>query len=418
MGQKQSTTASLPSVYKSGIGQKLPYEEHDSCVYLDYNATTPIYPEVTEAMIPYIGRHFGNPSSGHAFGRPCAATISTARGQLAEMINSDPEEIVFTSCGSESDNWAIVGPLAAARERLGAGVVPHVVTSNIEHPAIIEHLKAESSEGRLTFTEVPVNDQGLLDPSDVKAAMTPATYLVTVMHSNNEIGTLQPIKAIADVAHAGGALMHTDAAQSCGKVPVRTDLTGADLITLVGHKFGAPKGVAALYVKKGTSLTRLFNGGGQERGLRAGTENVALIAALGRAAQIVNEEGGEVMAHMGEMRDLLQSKITARLEGTEVKINGPEDPSLKLPNTLSISIKGLQAAQLLNQLGDRMAASAGAACHSAGGPSVSSVLKAIQLPVDFAVGTLRLSTGRHTTPQDIETAAKLITDFVKNTAKA
>eukprot|EP00976_Prorocentrum_cordatum_P019083 387119-Prorocentrum_minimum.AAC.1 len=399
----------------SSIGVRLSAEEHQSCVYLDYNATSPIFPEVAEEMQPFLFHHFGNPSSGHVFARPCAAAVKLARERVAKLIGCDPGEILFTSCGSESDNHAIVGVITAARERL-AGATPHIVSSNIEHPAILECLSALAAEGRLTYTLVSADAEGLVSAAQVTEAMTENTVLVTVMHSNNEIGTLQPIAEIAKVAKAKGAVMHTDAAQSFGKVPVKAEETGADLITLVGHKFGAPKGVAGLYIRKGTPIKRMLHGGGQEAGLRAGTENVLLISGLGKAAELYEMQASETTAHLSALRNKLQTTLMERCSalGVEVMVNGPRDDTKRLPNTLSISIKGLSASALLGKLQDTMAASAGAACHSGGGPAISSVLKAIKLPEAFALGTLRLSTGRHTCSEDIDRAVDLIMAEVKS----
>eukprot|EP00240_Pyramimonas_obovata_P001355 CAMPEP_0118943372 /NCGR_PEP_ID=MMETSP1169-20130426/38191_1 /TAXON_ID=36882 /ORGANISM="Pyramimonas obovata, Strain CCMP722" /LENGTH=429 /DNA_ID=CAMNT_0006888617 /DNA_START=142 /DNA_END=1431 /DNA_ORIENTATION=+ len=412
-GSKQgacaSSTRETMGSTVSSIGERLPAEEHKSCVYLDYNATSPIFPEVAEEMQPFLFHHFGNPSSGHVFARPCAAAVKLARERVAKLIGCETEEILFTSCGSESDNHAIVGVISAASERL-AGATPHIVSSNIEHPAILECLSALAAEGRLTYTLVPVDGEGLVSPAQVAEAMTPNTVLVSVMHSNNEIGTLQPIAEIAKVAKAKGAVMHTDAAQSFGKVPVKADETGADLITVVGHKFGAPKGVAGLYIRKGTPIKRMLHGGGQESGLRAGTENVLLISGLGKAADLYEVQASETTSHLSTLRDKLQAVLVEKCTalGVEVMVNGPKDDAKRLPNTLSISIQGLSASLLLSKLQNTMAASAGAACHSGGGPAISAVLKAINLPETFAMGTLRLSTGRHTCTEDIERAVDLI----------
>eukprot|EP00854_Cymbomonas_tetramitiformis_P017507 gene17507-20844_t len=400
MGAQNSTVRYAPGV-------KLPDEEHKTCIYLDYNATTPIFPEVADEMQPFLMRYFGNPSSNHAFGRPCNAAVKQARERVAKLVGAKQEEIVFTSCGSESDNWAIRGVVAAAVERSKEQhpereFVPHIVTSNIEHPAIEACLKSMASQGALAYTEVGVDKEGLIQPEAVRAAMRPETVLVTVMHSNNEIGSVQPIAAIADVAHSQGSLLHTDAAQSMGKVPVKADEINADLITVVGHKFGAPKGVAALYIRHGTSIKNMFFGGGQESGRRAGTENVLLIAGIGKAAEIAEREAAETSAHMRAMREELSQKLLEEFGSEDVRINGPHDASKRLPNTLSISIKNLIASQLLAEIGERVAASAGAACHSGGGPAISAVLKAIQLPKEYALGTLRLSVGRHTTREDID----------------
>eukprot|EP00242_Pyramimonas_sp_CCMP2087_P014617 CAMPEP_0198200592 /NCGR_PEP_ID=MMETSP1445-20131203/3584_1 /TAXON_ID=36898 /ORGANISM="Pyramimonas sp., Strain CCMP2087" /LENGTH=444 /DNA_ID=CAMNT_0043870713 /DNA_START=150 /DNA_END=1484 /DNA_ORIENTATION=- len=408
------STIAISSV-GSSIGVRLPAEQHQTCIYLDYNATSPIFPEVAVEMTPFLFTHFGNPSSGHVFARPCAAALKLARERMAKLIGCDVGEILFTSCGSESDNHAITGVVAASRERLD-GATPHVVASTIEHPAILECLSALQTEGRLTYTLVPVDAEGLLTAAQVAEAMTPNTVLVTIMHSNNEIGTLQPIGEISKVAKAKGAVMHTDAAQSFGKVPVKAKELGADLITCVGHKFGAPKGVAALYVRKGTPMHKLLHGGGQESGLRAGTENVLLISGLGKAADLYETEASSTTAHLSSLRDHLQATLVKECTaiGVNVRVNGPLDDAKRLPNTLSISVEGLSASVLLHNLQDMLAASAGAACHTGGGPAISGVLKAIDLPEAFALGTLRLSVGRHTCREDVDRAVDLIMEEVNS----
>lgn len=259
-------------------------------------------------MLPYVGLCFGNPSSGHAFGRPCAKAITTARERMAALVRSEPSEIIFTSCGSESDNHAIHIAIARGKAVLPKGVVPHIVTSNIEHPAIEACLDALESKGEITTTRVSVDAEGMVSVSDVREAMRAGeTVLVTIMHSNNEVGSLQPIKQIVNTAKLCSnktkdgkplCMVHTDAAQSIGKVTVDVKALGVDLCTVVGHKFGCPKGVAALFVKEGTPYVPMFFGGGQEAGRRAGTENVLLIVAIGRAAKVVTDEADEIAAHM------------------------------------------------------------------------------------------------------------------------
>ncbi|KAK9817159.1 hypothetical protein WJX72_010537 [[Myrmecia] bisecta] len=381
-----------------------------SCIYLDYNATTPIFPQVAQRMQPFLTQHFGNPSSSHAYGRPCKQAVDTARQQVARMLGASEDQwmLLFTSCGTESDNWAIYGSVMAARAAKGAAFVPHVVTSNIEHPAVLECLTTLAAQGLLTYTAISVSNEGLVSPDDVAKALTPATVLVTVMHSNNEVGSIQPIAAISEVAHRHGALMHTDAAQSIGKVAVNVEELGADLVTVVGHKFGAPKGIAALAVRKGIPFHRFLHGGGQEQGMRGGTENVLLAVGLGAAAELVAVEGPQTGAHLAAMRDKLQAGLCAAFHQADVRINGPVNHAQRLPNTLSISIRGLQAAQLLTDLGDWLAASAGSACHGTQGPTASPVLQALGLPPEFAAGTLRLSTGRHTTADDVHSAVQLV----------
>ncbi|KAG7670899.1 hypothetical protein Ndes2526A_g01318 [Nannochloris sp. 'desiccata'] len=392
----------------AGVG-----EEHSSCVYLDYNATTPIFPEVAEAMKPYL-TEFGNPSSNHPYGRKCKQAVELARQQVARLINAQPSEIYFCSCGTEADNWAIWGAIVASRAQ-NPMLMPHVVTSAIEHPAILEQLKMLQGLGLVSYTTVGVNSEGIVNVTDLLEALeTPSTRpcLLTIMHSNNEVGSLQPIAEVAKLAQCTGILVHSDAAQSIGKVPVDVKQLGVDMLTLVGHKFGAPKGVAALYIKDGVSKTKVSNflcGGGQENGRRAGTENVLLIVGLGKAAEIAYNELERTKNHMAYLRNELQRLLKEQTpEGLKVQVNGPIDPQLRLPNTLSISFNGISSSQLLSELSEEVAASAGAACHSSNSPVISSVLAAMQVPNEYALGTLRLSVGRHTTEEDVKRGADLI----------
>lgn len=394
----------------SMTGKTLPHLKDSGCVYLDYNATSVIYPEVSKQMEPYLFECFGNPSSEHVYGQRAKAAVDKARGNVACLIGCRSDEIYFTSCGTESNNWVIHSAIQNHKKN-GSGSLPHVVSSKIEHPAIIECLRALSSQGRLTYTLVPVSEEGLVSPAAVEAAITPHTVLVTVMHSNNEVGSIQPIKEIAAVSRRHGVLVHTDAAQSIGKVEVKVDDLQVDLMTVVGHKFGATKGVAALYIRRSVPMSSFLLGGNQERGLRAGTENVMQIAGLGAAAEVYMEEGEQIRQNMKTTRDRLQRGLLERFPLDLVRVNGPVSDDLRLPNTLSISIKGLAASSLLKQLSTRLAASSGAACHSLDGPrGSSSVLSALNVPPRFAVGTLRLSTGRHTTQDEIDRAVEYIVE--------
>lgn len=407
----------------AGIGEPLSGDIFERCTYLDYNATTPIWPEVASAMAPFLFEHFGNPSSGHAFAAPCRDAISAARHSVATMLGCGDGEVMFTSCGSESDNFAIDAAVRAFRKKRGAGKTPKVVATAIEHPAVIEHLKAMADFGDLTYELVGVDSEGLVRVEDVVKAMDEDTCLITVMQANNETGAIQPVAAIASEAKKRGILMHTDSAQSCGKIPVKVDELGVDMVTIVGHKIGAPKGIGALYIRDGTDLggAKPFYGGGQESGRRAGTENVLHIVGLGKACEIVEREMDTCPKHLKEMRDDLQRRIVEALggaDGSGVRINGPSDESLRLPNTLNIGIKGLLASITLMELGELLAASAGAACHTpdaaaAGAATVSSVLEAMDVPMDYAIGTLRLSVGRHTTKADIERGAALLIEAAK-----
>ena len=416
-----------------GIGEPLRGETFDrGCVYLDYNATTPIWPEVAAEMAPFLFEHFGNPSSGHAFAAPCRDAIALARRRVATMLGCKDDEVVFTSCGSESDNFAIDGAVRAwrAKQPGTSTAKPKVVATAIEHPAVIEHLKAKAEFGDLTYELVGVDDEGVVRVEDVTRAMEDENVcLVTVMQANNETGAIQPISEIAAEAKKRGILMHTDSAQSCGKIPVKVDALNVDMVTIVGHKIGAPKGVAALYIREGTALggAKPFYGGGQESGRRAGTENVLHIVGLGKACEIVEREMGECPAHLKAMRDDLQKRLVDALggpDGSGVRINSPADDAKRLPNTLNIGIKGMLASISLMELSGAMAASAGAACHTGdvtaaagGAATVSSVLEAMHVPMEYAIGTLRLSVGRHTTRKDIEMGAALLIEAARRQVK-
>ncbi|GBF95040.1 cysteine desulfurase [Raphidocelis subcapitata] len=399
----------------SGVGVPLPHAIEP--IYLDYNATTPVFPEAAEAMRPFLLEGFGNPSSGHAYGRRTAAAVAAARASVAALVGAaGPDEVHFCGCGTEADAWAIEGAVFAARRRGAAR--PHVVTSAIEHPAVLATLAALEERGLACYTAVPVSAEGLVDPRTVAAAVRPGeTVLVTV-------GSIQPIAEIAEVARAAGALMHTDAAQSIGKargagagllaqtlwVEVDVGRLGVDALTIVGHKFGAPKGMAALYIRRGVQLDSLLFGGGQEHGRRAGTESVLLIAGLGAAAEAAQRELPALASHMRATRAALAAALLSGLPPGAARVNGPADGARRLPNTLSVSLRGVDAGALLAGLGDRVAASAAAACHSAAGGAASHVLRAMGAAddADYARGALRLSTGRHTTAEEAARAAALI----------
>lgn len=324
------------------------------------------------------------------------------------MIGAQAHEIYFTASGTESDHWAVWGSRAAKRRALEAHQTPHVVSSIIEHPAVLQYLNALQHEDLITTSLVAVDADGLIAPSDVQSALLDTTCLVSIMHSNNEVGCVQPIADIVQLARQQNVLVHSDAAQSIGKVKVDVKELGVDMLTIVGHKFGAPKGVAALYIRDDVHLDNFFHGGGQEQGRRAGTENVLGIVGLGAAAEIVTQEQAATESHMATMRDDLQERLLRAFPEGTARVNGPKQGAQRLPNTLSISIKGLRASDLLMSLADELAASAGAACHSSREATVSPVLQAMQVPTEYALGTLRLSTGRHTVKQDVIKAAELI----------
>lgn len=420
--------------------------------YLDYNGTTPIYPPVFEAMVPYLKEHFGNPSSSHCMGREPRRAIDEARKQILKLLveeeekdddnattattvdNVDRSAIWFTGCGTESDNLAIQLALQACanggRLRKGQGRPPHVVTSNVEHPAVelyLKHLSEEEDGNTATIdvTYVPVDQEGRVAAQDVIEAITEDTVLVTVMLANNESGTLQPIREIATACRKRGVLMHTDAAQAAGKVSINLkDLGHPDMVSIVGHKMGAPKGIAALYVRPGCLEEEEFGrkiphqhgimliGGGQEFGRRGGTENTPYIVGFGRAAELAQRDLTKNARHMGQMRNRLLHNLQAKLGGDgKVRPNGPVDPSKRLPNTLSVGFDGVHSGQVLSSIGHVVAASAGAACHGTG--SVSAVLTAMQVPESFARGTLRLSLGPATTPEEVDEASEIIAQAIQ-----
>jgi len=367
-------------------------------VYLDYNATTPVDPRVVEAMLPYLTTHFGNPSSAHAYAAAPRHALDAARQLVAGVIGARPEEIVFTGSGSEADALAIRGAVLAARTIHGPA---HVVTQATEHPAVLATCRALQREHGTDVTVLPVDRDGLIDPAALEAAFTPRTVLVSVMLANNETGTIQPIAELAALSRLHGALFHTDAAQAVGKIPVDVETLGIDLLTLVGHKMYAPKGIGALYIRSGTRLAPLVDGGGQERGLRAGTENVAGAVALGEAAELAGKElAAGAPSRLERLRDRLHDTLAARLPG-RVALNG--HPVRRLPNTLNVSIAGTRGHDLLAEC-TTVAASTGSACH-AGTHEPSPVLRAMNVPEESALAAVRLSLGRWTTDADVERAA-------------
>jgi len=501
-------------VANSSVGQAHPFtreEKYKNCVYLDYNATTPIFPEVTNAMLPFITNAFGNPSSSHVFARPCRDGLQRARLQIGALVNAKDalREICLTSCGTESDNRAIdiaihhfalhkqKWQLAQSGKDSVVSKVPHVVTCVTEHPAVINYLRALVREQRISLTVLPVDAQGFISVAEVKLSLTMDTALVTIMHSNNEVGTIHPIKEVSQVIKQfnqqskGEAcvLLHSDGAQSLGKVLIDVQALDLDMLTIVGHKFGAPKGVAALYIRSNVETVPMLVGGGQERGVRSGTENVALVVGLGEASRLALEECSALLLHLLSLKLRL---VTALVEGfakpaerSKLKFNGParaNNPKdllsdlkiirvmiksqlnasqysitkdstqdleasaavvaaveatkaamslevlQQLPNTVSVSFRGIYSHEIITQLSEKVACSAGSACHAVHAPvasgnhstpaatpaaKISDVLRAMNVPEDFALGTLRLSFGRHTTEQDIDITAATIIAAVK-----
>jgi cysteine desulfurase NifS/selenium donor protein len=371
-------------------------------IYLDYNATTPPDPEVAEAMLPYLTTRFGNPSSAHAYGSEARAAVEAARRQVAALLGARAEEIVFTSGGTEGNNTVLhgVARLLGAKGR-------HIVTSAIEHPAVLEPCAVLEADG-FRITRVPVDGSGRVDPRDVADALTPGTILVSVMHANNEVGTIQDVAEIARLAHEHGVLVHTDAAQSVGKVPVDVEALGVDFLTLAGHKLYAPKGVGALYIRSGLELPRLLHGASHEAGRRAGTENVLEIVGLGKACEVAARRLPQDARRFEELRERLFEALAREVPG--LRRNSPWERGL--PNTLSVGFPGVDASALLAEVGEKVAASAGAACHAAG-VEVSSVLEAMNVPIDYAMGTVRFSVGRGTTPAMVDEAARVVAQAVR-----
>jgi cysteine desulfurase len=370
-----------------------------SPIYLDYNATTPVHPEVAEAIRPYLENIFGNPSSIHLYGAQARTAVVKARAQVAALIGCKNHEIIFTSGGSESNNLAIKGVAFHYKDK-----GKHIITSSIEHPAVAEVCKYLESQG-FRITWLPVDSTGLVSVKDLERAITSDTILVTVMHANNEVGTIQSIARLAEVAKDHGILFHTDAAQSAGKIPINE--LGVDLISIAGHKLYAPKGIGALFIKDGVKLEKLIHGADHEHNLRAGTENVALIVGLGKACELAIRDMDENISHSRKLRDLLYQNISAEFPG--VILNG--HPEERLPNTLSLSFPGIEANLILSELSDLVAASAGAACH-AGETNISTTLMAMGVTPEIAMGTIRFSTGRFLDEDDIEKASGAIIKVV------
>lgn len=368
----------------------------DQPIYLDYNATTPIDPAVAEVMRPFLAGFFGNPSSSHWYGVQTHKAVDRARRQVADLLGARPGEIIFTSGGSEANNLALKGAAFAGRQ--GGR---HIITSAIEHPAVLEVCAWLLDQG-FTVSYLPVDGDCLVDPARLEAMITPGTILVSVMHANNETGVIQPIRQLADIAHRAGALLHCDAAQSVGKIPVKVDDLGCDLLSVAGHKFYGPKGVGALYVRSGVKLEKLIHGANHEQNLRAGTENVLEIAGLGAAAELAGRDLERNTVHARELRDLLWERLRTALPDT--RLNG--HPTLRLPNTLNVSFPGVEANTLLSEL-DGVAASAGAACH-AETVEVSTVIAAMNIPTELAMGTVRFSTGKFLSRREVEQAAEMV----------
>ncbi|MCL4515713.1 MAG: cysteine desulfurase [Firmicutes bacterium] len=369
-------------------------------VYLDYNATTPVDPEVFAAMVPFLREEYGNPSSSHWLGQKAKKAVEKARQQVANLLECNPDEVVFTSGGSESNNFAIRG-VAAMRRESGKG--DQLITCAVEHPAVLNTCRHLEGQG-FKAIYLPVDRYGMVDPDDVRRAVTGRTALITIMHANNEVGTIQPLKAIAEIAREGGISFHTDAAQSVGKVETYADELGVDLLTVAGHKLYAPKGVGALYIRRGTRAEPLIYGAGHEGGRRAGTENVAGVVGLGKACELAARELTSGARRLAVLRDRLYQRLLADVGSDKLVLNG--HPEKRLPNTLNVSFLGVEGAALLARVPD-IAASTGSACH-ADHKEASPVLSAMGITPDAAMGAVRLSLGRFTTEAEVDCAAELL----------
>ena len=358
-------------------------------IYLDFNASTPSCPEAVEAMRPFLSDHYGNPSSLHWAGMPAKDAVEKARGQVAGLIGCDPTEVVFTSGGSESNNHAIKGVFFANRDR-----GDHIITTAVEHPATINPCRFLEKLG-VRVTVIPVDRCGMVDPDDIRRAITPRTILVTVMHANNEVGTIEPIPGIAAIAREAGISFHTDAAQTVGKIPADVEELGVDLLSVAGHKVYAPKGIGALYIREGTRIEQFVHGAGHEAGRRAGTENVLLAVALGAACDAARRWIG--MPQVQALRDRFLEGLRG-IFGEKVTLNG--HPTERLPNTLNVNFAGRVGAEILAML-PGVAASTGSACH-AGSVTLSPVLAAMGVPPGEGMGAVRFSLGRTTTWEELE----------------
>jgi cysteine desulfurase len=369
-------------------------------IYLDHNATTAVDPAVLDAMLPYFSAEFGNASSIHTYGQSARAAVETAREQVAALLNARPQEIVFTSGGTESDNHAIFGVAHAA---LPVRPGTHIITTTIEHEAVLNACQALETQG-VAVAYLPVDREGLLNLDDLRRALCPETVLITVMHANNELGTIQPLAEIGRIAAEADVYFHSDAVQSAGKIPVDVKAMQLDLLAISGHKFYAPKGVGALFIKSGTRLRQLLYGGHHQRGFRPGTENVASIVGLGKAAEIARLSLEKDAARLSRLRDTLEKGILARVPDS--RVNSANAP--RTPTTSNILFPGLEGEALVIALDLKgLACSTGAACSS-GAVEPSHVLTAIGLPASEARASIRFSLGRHTTESEIANALELI----------
>jgi cysteine desulfurase len=370
-------------------------------IYLDHNATTAVEPAVLDAMLPYFSADFGNAASIHSPGQRARSAVETAREQVAALLSARPQEIVFTSGGTESDNHAIFGIV-----RNHPGATKHVITSQIEHEAVLNACQflEKDSAGAIEVTYLPVDRNGLVDPEAVRDAIRPQTALITIMHANNELGTVQPLEKIGKIAAQNDIFFHSDAVQSAGKIPLDVNVLGVDLLAISGHKFYAPKGIGALYIRGGTRLRQLLYGGHHQRGFRPGTENVPGIVGLGRAAEVARLSRADDDSRISLLRDELERELLLRIPHCRANASGAP----RTPNTTNITFPGIEGEALIIALDLKgLACSTGAACSS-GAVEPSHVLTAIGLSPDDARASIRFSLGRHSTPQEIVAALEII----------
>jgi cysteine desulfurase len=372
-------------------------------IYLDHNASTPVAPEVADAMRPFLDEAYGNPSSQHWAERPAREAVEAARRSVAELLGCEVNEVVFTSGGSESNNFALKGAFFANGREGG-----RIITTRVEHPAIIEPCRFLERLGA-EITWLPVDGKGRIDPDDLRQAITGDTFLISIMHANNEVGTVQPIEVCARIAREHDILFHTDAAQSVGKISARVDQPGVDLLTMAGHKLYAPKGVGALYLRRGVTLEPLIHGAGHEGGRRAGTESAMLAAALGEACVLASNLSG--MERIKKLRDGFWTALQNRFEKGVVLNGHPEE---RLPNTLNVSFVGRIGAEVLAGL-EGVAASTGSACH-ADRIELSPVLEAMDVPLEVGMGAVRFSLGRGTTVEEIDAVVENLSKVLSRTA--
>ncbi len=371
-------------------------------IYLDHAATTPTHPDVLAAMMPYLTEQYANPSTLYTFGREANVVVEEARAKVASLIGADPSEVYFTSGATESDNWAVIGA-ALAHEKKGN----HIITSAIEHHAVLETCEYLQKRG-FELTVIPVDEFGLVDPEAVRNAITDKTILISIMHANNEIGTIEPIAEIGAIAHEKGILFHTDATQSVGKIPIDARAMNVDLLSLSAHKLYGPKGIGALYIRKGARIQPYLHGGGQESRKRAGTHNVAGIIGLGKACEIAQTTMAEESARLTELRDWLIERIISTIPS--VRLNG--HPTKRLPNNVNVSVQGIEGESMILSLDMfGICVSSGSACTS-GDLSASHVLLGIGLPHELAHGSLRMTLGRATTREDLEKVVESLTGIV------